>query len=130
MVLAHRFHSYAYAERSLHPHSADPPPTYPARPSAVYVGPLRTSRTSVRHVRPHVGPPCTSARRSTMYVPHVGPPCTSRTLVCRVRPARWFAVYVLFTMHPHYPTIRSPYALAHFSLGVVQYLNCAQILKC
>ena len=71
-------------------------------PSAMYVCPLCTSRTSVRCVRPahrsamyvpHVGPPCTSTRQSAVYVCTLVP-CTSRTLVCRVRPAHWSTVYV------------------------------------
>ena len=76
-------------------------------PSAVYVCPLCTSRTSVRCVRP--------AHRSAMYVPHVGPPCTSTrqsavyvcTLVpCTSRPpftsTRRSTVYVPPTMYiPH-----------------------------
>ena len=71
--------TYILSPRCLPPHSADHPPMYPACPSAVYVGPLCTCR--ICHVRPHVGLPCTSC-----------------TLVHRVRPARWSAVYVLFTI--------------------------------
>ena len=124
--LGFRLLTYLFYDRSQTPHSADHPPrTYVPRVRPhVSPRPARQSRRShcVRPARRShrvrltrrstvVGPPCTTSHTSV-------PPCTSHTSVHRARPARRSAVY-----------IHSPYALAHFSVGVVQYLNCAQILK-